>query len=53
MSSQTAGYPPTGMSGSATKRTNSAYAIARRIFQNRPLCTIGCMNFRLPSAERL
>ena len=47
------GCPPTGISGSAKKRTKRPYAIDRRIFQKRPLWTIGCMNFRLPSAEML
>ena len=41
------------MSGSARNTANSAYAITRRIFQYRPLWTVGCMNFRLPSADRL
>ncbi len=53
MSIRTAGNPPIGMSGRAKKTAASPYAIARRIFQNRPMWTIGCMNFRVPSAERL
>ena len=52
-SRKTAGRPPTGTSGSAKKRAKRPYAIARRIFQYRPSWTIGCMNFRFPSAEML
>ncbi|MBK9965006.1 MAG: hypothetical protein IPP07_08995 [Holophagales bacterium] len=48
-----AGAPPMEISGRAKKVTKRPYAIARRTFQNRPSWTIGCMNFRLPSAEML